>query len=160
MVLYNAQLDLFSNVLFVFEQNLAGDIEWTYNVQPIDANAYDEAKDYARFVFELLYVFSILKTIYDEASEAYKCFLTTGRVLAYFSDGWNYLDVVSLLISSTTIVLWIVITMLAESEFDMNLTYLVYKPWKGRYVSHRRRRWIRVFFSFGPSISLRSSVVG
>lgn len=152
LVLYNAQLDLFSNVLFEFQQNLAGDIDWTYNVQPIDANAYDETNDYVRFAFELLYVFSILKTIYDEASEGYKCFVATGRPLAYFSDGWNYLDVLSLVVSTTTIVLWIVITMLAENSFDMSLMYQAYEPWKGRYVCMHGRH---SFFN-----SDRSSVGG
>jgi hypothetical protein len=152
MVLYNAQLDLFSNVMFEFRQNLAGDVEWSYNVQPIDANAYDEGRDYARFVFELLYVFSILKTIYDEASEAFKCFVATGRPLAYFSNGWNYLDVASLVISSTTIALWIVIALLAENSFDMSLMYQAYEPWKGRYVCMQCRDSC---FS-----SIRSSVEG
>jgi hypothetical protein len=40
-------------------------------VQPIDANAYDEPGDYVRFVFEMLYCLSILKTFYDEGCEGY-----------------------------------------------------------------------------------------
>jgi hypothetical protein len=54
-------------------------------------------------------------------------------VLSYFVNGWNYLDILSLLLSGTTIALWVAIVAVSMGSFDLTLTYRTYAPWKGRY---------------------------
>lgn len=54
-------------------------------------------------------------------------------MLSYFVNGWNYLDILSLLLSGTTIALWVAIVAVSMGSFDLTLTYRTYAPWKGRY---------------------------
>jgi len=69
------------------------------------------------------------------APQVYK---DTGSASAYFVSAWNYIDLLSISISFSSICIWAFIAIYAEFVFDINLTYDVYSdpPHKWYALSH------------------------
>ena len=125
-VVYNGQLDLFCMFKIVFIQSSGGVIHWQYSVLPVDVNVYDTGADMARLAIELLYTICILLGAYSEFSELFSVYRETGGVADYFSSAWNYLDILSIGMSLSSISVWIYAAYYARVIFSIELTYDIY----------------------------------
>ncbi|CAI5951940.1 unnamed protein product [Closterium sp. NIES-64] len=94
--------------------------------QPAAMAMYDASADnIARLVLEMVYLVGLLWNVCGELQEMADRAAIHGSVLSYFSLVWNWVDMLSLTLQVTAVVIWVVLWRYVEA-FDMQPRYDIY----------------------------------
>ncbi|CAI5983991.1 unnamed protein product [Closterium sp. NIES-65] len=94
--------------------------------QPAAMAMYDASADnIARLVLEVVYLVGLLWNVCGELQEMADRAAIHGSVLSYFSLVWNWVDMLSLTLQVTAVVIWVVLWRYVEA-FDMQPRYDIY----------------------------------
>ena len=108
VVVYNAELGYFSNVMVFFEFTDGGKIEVSHSVNTIGVELYETPEDWGRFAMEVLLAVGAVYSVYEEVVDFISSKKTKGSYMAYFASMWNYIDVASIAIHLATIIMWFI----------------------------------------------------
>jgi len=127
IVVYNAELGYFGNVMVFFEFTEGGKIEVSHSVNTIKVELYETTDDWVRFAMEILLTIGAVHSVYSEILDLVESKRTRGSYLAYFSSMWNYIDVASITIHIGTIFMWFTFGWKMAAEFSPDIHYDIYK---------------------------------
>ena len=69
MVVYNAELGYFGNIMVYFQFSEGGKIQVSHSVNTIKVELYESAGDWVRFAMEILLVIGVIWSVYEEAMD-------------------------------------------------------------------------------------------
>jgi hypothetical protein len=127
IVVYNAELGYFGNVMVFFEFTEGGKIEVSHSVNTIKVELYESTDDWVRFAMEILLTIGAVHSVYAEVMDLVESKRTRGSYLAYFSSVWNYIDVASISIHIGTIFMWFTFGWKLAADFSPDIHYDIYK---------------------------------
>jgi len=127
IVVYNAELGYFGNVMVFFAFTEGGKIEVSYSVNTIKVELYETTNDWIRFTMEILLSIGAIHSVYAEVMDLVESKRTRGSYLAYFSSVWNYIDIASIAIHVGTIFMWFTFGWKLAADFSPSLHYDIYK---------------------------------
>ena len=127
LVVYNAELGYFGNVMVFFQFTDGGKIEVTHSVNTIKVELYETADDFVRFAMEILLVIGIVWSVYEEVLDMFHTRREKGTYMAYFASVWNYIDVASITIHVVTVVMWFTFGWNLAAQFSPEIHYDIYK---------------------------------
>ncbi|KAK3266837.1 hypothetical protein CYMTET_24571 [Cymbomonas tetramitiformis] len=109
LITYNAQLRFFANseLKFSFKHENGGIIGLVSSVQTINVEMYSDTAGIVRGFLEGIFTLLVIITACSESREAMAIFRETGSLKGYLKSGWNYIDVTSIALCLSTIVLWL-----------------------------------------------------
>ncbi|GJP79153.1 hypothetical protein CLOP_g9398 [Closterium sp. NIES-67] len=103
-----------------------GSIGVVFKSQPAAMDMYGTSTEsVVRLVLEVLYVVGLLWNVYGEVQEMLDYAHLEGSVLGYFGRAWNWVDMLSLALQISAIVIWMVLWRYVEA-FDMQPRYDIY----------------------------------
>ena len=127
IVVYNAELGYFGNVMVFFEFTEGGKIEVTHSLNTVKVELYETTEDWIRFSMEILLTIGAIYSVYGELMDLLESKKTRGSYMAYFSSVWNYIDVASITIHCVTISMWFIFGWKLAADFSPNIHYDIYK---------------------------------
>ena len=78
LVVYNAELGYFGNIMVYFQFSEGGKIQVSHSVNTIKVELYESAGDWVRFAMEILLVIGVIWSVYEEAMDLiHTCLLYT-----------------------------------------------------------------------------------
>jgi hypothetical protein len=92
------------SLYFTFQRG--GKIAVNYDVSGVSVELYTSPLDYFRACLEIIVALAVFYNIFSEIKEAVHLRRDTGSALNYFATLYNYVDVVSLSLMFTAIMLW------------------------------------------------------
>ncbi|CAI5983985.1 unnamed protein product [Closterium sp. NIES-65] len=106
--------------------NAGGAMDVSFKSQPAAMAMYDASADnIARLVLEMVYLVGLLWNVCGELQEMADRAATDGYVFSYFGCFWNWVDMLSLTLQVTAVVIWVVLWRYVEA-FDMQPRYDIY----------------------------------
>jgi hypothetical protein len=84
----------------------AGKIAINHVINAVNVQPYRRPLDYVRACLEIVVAVCIFYGVYKEASEAVNIKRKRGSFLPYFQTAWNYIDLMSLILLVTAVVMW------------------------------------------------------
>ncbi|CAI5990888.1 unnamed protein product, partial [Closterium sp. NIES-64] len=106
--------------------NAGGAMAVSFKSQPAAMAMYDASADnIARLVLEMVYLVGLLWNVCGELQEMADRAATDGYVFSYFGCFWNWVDMLSLTLQVTAVVIWVVLWRYVEA-FDMQPRYDIY----------------------------------
>ncbi|CAI5983995.1 unnamed protein product, partial [Closterium sp. NIES-65] len=103
-----------------------GSMAVSFKSQPAAMAMYDaSAGNIARLVLEMVYLVGLLWNVCGELQEMADRAATDGSVLSYFGCFWNWIDMLSIALQVTAVVIWVVLWRYVEA-FDMQPRYDIY----------------------------------
>ncbi|CAI5468681.1 unnamed protein product [Closterium sp. Yama58-4] len=106
--------------------NAGGSMAVTIKSQPAAMAMYDASADnMARLVLEVVYLVGLLWNVCGELQEMADRAAVDGSVLGYFGLVWNWVDMLSLALQLTAVVIWVVLWRYVDA-FDMQPRYDIY----------------------------------
>lgn len=127
VVVYNAELGYFGNVMVFFEFTDGGKIEVSHSVNTIRVELYETPEDWGRFAMEVLLAVGAVYSVYEEVMDFISSKKTKGSYMAYFASMWNYIDVASIAIHLATIIMWFIFSWSRARAFEPDIHYDIYK---------------------------------
>ena len=127
VVVYNAELGYFGNVVLYFEFTDGGKIEVTYGIDTIKVELYETIQDWIRLAMECLLAIGAAHSVYAEIMDFMDSKKTRGSYLAYFQSAWNYVDIVSIFVHVLTIFMWFSYAWAMATAFAPSIHYKIYK---------------------------------
>ena len=127
VVVYNAELGYFGNVMVYFEFTDGGKIQVSHSVNTVRVELYETAEDWGRFAMELLLTIGAVYSVYEEAMDFIDSKKEKGTYMAYFSSMWNYIDIASITIHLATIMMWYIFSWGRARAFEPDIHYDIYK---------------------------------
>ncbi|CAI5476233.1 unnamed protein product [Closterium sp. Yama58-4] len=107
--------------------NGGGGMTVTFKSQPAAMALYDasSARNVVRLVLEILYLLGLLSDVWGEVYEMVDQAFTSGHVLSYFGHVWNWVDMLSISLQVTAVIIWVVLWQWV-SAFDVQARYDIY----------------------------------
>ena len=127
LVVYNAELGYFGNIMVYFQFSEGGKIQVSHSVNTIKVELYESAGDWVRFAMEILLVIGVIWSVYEEAMDLIHTKRTKGTYAAYFASAWNYVDVASITIHVVTVIMWFTFAFSLAASFSPDIHYDIYK---------------------------------
>ena len=124
ILLMNRESERLTWLAFRLERQEAGGFSLSREVSFIDPMPYDQADDYARLVFELLFVIMFVVNVVFEFDEARGVYRSTGSLGDYLTV-FNLVDWAAFTVRFAMIVVWCVIVARCES-FESALRFDVF----------------------------------
>ncbi|CAI5467891.1 unnamed protein product [Closterium sp. Yama58-4] len=122
--LWESHLFVLTRVRFICQ--VGGQIAVKYEIEPVNVEVFRTEGDWVQLGVTLVYVIAVLWNLLEEAREAFSLWLHTGRVWAYFRSLWNWLDVLSLTIQFSGIIMWFIIAIQLSGPFSVQARYNIY----------------------------------
>ena len=127
IVVYNAELGYFGNVMVFFEFSEGGKVQVTHSVNTIKVELYDSDADMFRLGMEVVLCLGIIWSVYEELMDVFETKKATGTYSAYFASVWNYVDVASIGLHVLTIIMWFTFGFNLAANFAPEIHYDIYK---------------------------------
>ncbi|GJP53169.1 hypothetical protein CLOM_g12358 [Closterium sp. NIES-68] len=126
LLTYNGESHHFvlTRVRFIFQ--VGGQMAVKYEIEPVNVEVFRTEGDWVQLGVTILYVIAVMWNLLEEAREAVRLWLQTGKVWTYFRSLWNWLDVLSLTIQFTGIIMWFIISVQLSGPFTVQARYNVY----------------------------------
>ena len=143
---YNAPTGVFGALIVAFEFKSTGFIEIDVQVQSAAVQSYRYDSDLLRLFLEILFVIGIAINAVVELKELFLLFSWEDplEVLDYFQEVWNYLDVLNIVLLSSTAVNWFVFNTVLAPQFNPRIRYEVYEPLRLENNPNILGNWFRV----------------
>ena len=127
IVVYNAELGYFGNVMVFFEFSEGGKVQVTHAVNTIKVELYDSDADMFRLAMEVVLCLGVIWSVYEELMDVFETKKATGTYAAYFASVWNYVDVASIGLHVLTIIMWFTFGLNLAANFAPDIHYDIYK---------------------------------
>ena len=127
LVVYNAELGYFGNVMVFFEFSEGGKVQVTHSVNTIKVELYDSDADMFRLGMEVVLCLGVLWSVYEELMDVFETKKATGTYSAYFASVWNYVDVASIGLHVLTLIMWFTFGFGLAASFAPDIHYDIYK---------------------------------
>ena len=127
IVVYNAELGYFGNVMVFFEFTEGGKVQVTHSIDTIKVELYESDADMFRLGMEVVLYLGVVWSVYEELMDFFETKKTTGTYSAYFASVWNYVDVASIGLHVLTIVMWLIYGLNLAAKFAPEIHYDIYK---------------------------------
>jgi hypothetical protein len=133
LVVYNAELGYFGNVMVFFEFSEGGKVSVTHSLNTIKVELYDTAADMSRLAMEVILCLGVAWSVYEELMDVFDTKKATGSYAAYFASVWNYVDVASITLHVVTIIMWFSYGFGLAANFAPDIHYDIYKNLEGTF---------------------------
>jgi hypothetical protein len=127
LVVYNAELGYFGNVMVFFEFSEGGKVQVTHSVNTIKVELYDSDADMFRLGMEVVLCLGVAWSVYEELMDVFETKKHTGTYSAYFASVWNYVDVASISLHVLTLIMWFTFGFSLAASFAPDIHYDIYK---------------------------------
>ena len=127
IVVYNAELGYFGNVMVFFEFTDGGKIQVSHSVDTIALSCTRPQEDWGRFAMELLLAVGAVYSVYEGLMDFINSKKEKGSYMAYLLSMWNYIDVASIAIHLATIMMWFIFSWNRARAFEPDIHYDIYK---------------------------------
>jgi len=127
IVVYNAELGYFGNVMVFFEFNEGGKVLVTHSVNTVRVEVYESEADMFRLGMEVVLCLGVAWSAYEELMDVFETKKQTGSYGAYFSSVWNYVDVASISLHVVTLMMWFTFGFSLAANFSPDIHYEIYK---------------------------------
>jgi hypothetical protein len=143
---YNAPTGVFGALIVTFEFKTTGFIEIDVTVESASVQPYRYDADLIRLVLELLFVIGIVINAIVELGELVSMFSWDDpfEVFDYFQEVWNYLDVLNIVLLSSTVFNWFIFNTVMAPQFKPKIRYDVYDPMRLVNSPDTQANWFRV----------------
>jgi len=128
MLFYNAFYGHFTLVMSEFEYDEGGYIKHEYTIKNFNGSPYQTTVDFARFIFEMIFLGLLFTLIVFEALDCY-AESTSERgagFYIYITNFWQIVDLLSLLLFVSVFYIWFGVLVPAKTKFTPKLRYNVY----------------------------------
>ncbi|GAQ83617.1 Ca2+-modulated nonselective cation channel polycystin [Klebsormidium nitens] len=127
LVTYNGESHFFvsTEVRLTFQR--AGKIAVNTNINAVDVQPYRRPIDYLLACLEIIVACSIFFGAYKEIAEAISIRRKKGTFWPYFAQAWNYIDLASLTLLVTAVVMRIVFVAYLAPTFHARARYEIYE---------------------------------
>ncbi|KAK3273680.1 hypothetical protein CYMTET_18090 [Cymbomonas tetramitiformis] len=128
IVTYNGQLQRYGNIemFFRFEYRFGGVIRVKQNIQTLNLEMYESTADMIRFAFEIMFAILVAMALHSELCKVLETRRATGCWKHYFLNGWNLIDMCSLMLTAGLSITWWSLAFSQVMGFDMEVQYFVY----------------------------------
>lgn len=108
-VLYNPNIGQFAIVEAKFEIRPTGLVVPNFDITTRRNGYYQTTSDWTRMAVEIAVVIGWFMYVYGELGDARKLYRTSGKMFAYFTEFWNVVDIIHLLVNGVLIMMWLYI---------------------------------------------------
>eukprot|EP00897_Mesotaenium_endlicherianum_P002775 jgi/Mesen1/2525/ME000160S01632 len=127
VVTYNGEQQQFTNTEVKVTFQDGGKLAVQTSINSVAMELYHSKIDLVRAVLEAMLFISIVYQLIGELREYYLTMRRTNRILAYFDNSWNFIDLASLALLFVCAILWIVNYVGRTGMFQVEPRYNIYK---------------------------------